>query len=60
MEIRVDAGPVIATIAACYFFVAGAAAVVPFVERAAVMVFGFSCFGFLVSRPPLAMMLLLR
>jgi hypothetical protein len=47
-------------IAACYFFVAGVEAVVPVVEGAAAMVFGFSFFGFLVSRPPLAMMLLLR
>jgi hypothetical protein len=44
-------------IAACYFFVAGAEAVVPVVEGAAAMVFGFSFFGFLVSCPPLAMML---
>jgi hypothetical protein len=47
-------------IAARYFFVAGAEAVIPFVEGAAAMVFGFSFFGFLVSRAPLAMMLLLR
>jgi hypothetical protein len=55
-----DARPVRVRIAACYFFVAGAEAAVPVVEGAAAMVFGLSFFGFLVSRPPLAMMLFLR
>jgi hypothetical protein len=35
-----------------FFFGEGAEAVVPFAEGAAAFVFGFSCFGFLGSRPP--------
>jgi hypothetical protein len=38
-----------------YFFDPGVEAAVPFAEGAAAMVFGFTCFGFLVSRPPFAM-----
>ncbi len=54
MEDGADARPVWVRIAACYFFVVEAEAAVPFIEGAAAMVFGFSFFGFLVSRPPLA------
>ena len=37
---------------AYFFFGEGVEATVPFAEGAAAVVFGFSCFGFLGSRPP--------
>lgn len=43
----------------CYFFDPGAGAADPFAEGAAAIVFVLTCFGFLVSRPPFAMLALL-
>ena len=40
--------------AAHFFFGEGVEAAVPFAEGEAATVFGFSCFGFLGSRPPFA------